>query len=102
MTKDLSDLARRVEKLEQAVFGGGKPKAVKQSFEGATGGLRLLVTDGFFNRARYFSEIETELRKRGYLYSKQAIQTPLNWLSASRGPLVSIRDKGRKVYAKRK
>jgi len=102
MTKDMNDLLRRVEKLELAVFGAGKAVKVKRSFKGATGGLRLLANDGFFDRGRFFSEIESELRKRGYYYSKQAIQTPLNRMSGLRGPLVSIREKGRKLYAKRR
>ena len=100
--KSLNDLMRRVEKLERAVFSGAKAKVAKQSFGGATGGLRLLISKGFFDQRRFFSEIESELRKQGYHYSKQAIQTPLNRLSVSTGPLVGLKEKGRKVYAKRK
>lgn len=98
----LNDLLRRVDKLERAVFGNRESKTAKPDFKGATGGLRLLVAKGFFDRRRFFSEIETELRKQGYHYSKQAIQTPLNRLSKIGGPLVSLREKGKKVYAKRK
>ncbi|MGO9398783.1 MAG: hypothetical protein ACLP19_13245 [Xanthobacteraceae bacterium] len=49
-----------------------------------------------------FSEIEGELNKQGYHYSKQAIQTPLNCLSKQSGPLVGLKEQGHKVYAKRK
>jgi hypothetical protein len=98
------DLVLRVEKLERAVFGTGNPKAItqRQAFKGATGGLRWLVSKGFFDRKQKFGEIEAELRKHGYYYSKQAVQTPLNNLSRKGGPLVGFKEKGKKVYAKRK
>src|ERR1700730_5383194 len=101
--KTISDLVRRIEKLERAVFSGDKKQNPKKAdFKGATGGLRLLVSNGFCDRRRLFSDIEAELAKLGYHYGKQAIQTPLNRLSNSTGALVSIRSKGRKTYAKRK
>jgi hypothetical protein len=99
---DLSMFLRRVEKLERAVFGNDKEKIIKPDFKGATGGLRLLLSKGFFDQRRLFSEIETELQNKGYHYSKQAIQTPLNRLSTSNGSLVALRIKGKKLYAKRK
>ncbi len=107
--KTIEDLVARLEKLEAAVFGqAGQKKKTKvesaksQDFNGATGGLRLLVSKGFFDRKRSFSEIETELVKQGYHYSKQAVQTPLNRLSKTGGSLVGFKEKGKKVYAKRK
>lgn len=106
MSKKTSDrdLIARIEALERAVFGA-KPKKRKtqnSDFKGATGGLRFLISKGFFDRRRPFSEIEMELNKHGYHYSKQAIQTPLNRMSLQSGPLVALREQGRKVYAKRK
>src|SRR5581483_1093817 len=98
----LAMLLRRVEKLERTVFGNHKEKIIKSDFKGATGGLRLLLSKGFFDQRRVFSEIETELQSKGYHYSKQAIQTPLNRLSTSNGPLVGLRIKGKKLYVKRK
>ena len=78
--KNIQNLIARIEKLERAVFRQekekNKGKDVKdQHFSGATGGLRLLISKGFFDRKRAFSEIEAELLKHGYNYSKQAIQT---------------------------
>jgi len=99
----LSKLIQRIEKLEKAVFGKGSAKVESRTdFGGATGGLRLLLSKGFFDRKRHFHEIETELQNRGYHYSKQAVQTPLNRLSRADGPLVGFKQKGKKVYAKRK
>ncbi len=102
----LSDLAERVERLEVAVFRGYKKikKEMQQvaDHSGATGGVRLLVEEGFFDRRRNFAEISAELEKRGYHYSRQAIQMPLTRLSKIGGPLVSLTGKGRNAYAKRK
>lgn len=103
--KIISDLVNRVEKLERAVFTDAKTKNLtkgKNDFSGATGGLRLLVTKGFFDKKRSFGEIKQGLADRGYHYSKQAVQTPLNALSKAGGLLVGLKEKGKKVYAKRK
>jgi hypothetical protein len=109
-TANYEDLVGRIVALERAVFGGGtKPtaklvesKKSKDDFSGATGGLRLILSKGFFDSRRKFSEIEAELKKQGYHYSKQAIQTPLNRLSTKGGSLVGLKEQGRKVYVKRK
>jgi hypothetical protein len=100
----LDDLTKRIEKLERTVFGGPNPqKDVRvEEFKGATGGLRLLLSQGFFDQRRTFAETKAELEKNGYNYSRQAVQTPLTRLSNVGGPLVSLTGKGRNAYAKRK
>lgn len=103
-------LLARIEALEKAVFGSAskpakikaRPAAANDRFKGSTGGLRLLASNGFFDSRRKFSEIERELNKHGYHYSKQAIQTPLNRLSSQSGPLVGLKQGGHKIYVKRK
>lgn len=108
MTKDekiIADLISRVEKLEREVFADKKIKsksAGKENFQGATGGLRYLVSKGFFDRKRTFGEIKKALAGNNYHYSNQAVQTPLNNLSKAGGLLVSLKEDGKKVYAKRK
>jgi len=106
---DLEDLRRRVEVLERAVLGTGKPKIARvsapasaENFEGATGGVRFLIAEGFFNSRRSFAEVEKAMQDNGYHYSKQAVQMPLTRLSAIGGPLVALKDKGKNVYVKRK
>jgi len=104
----VEDLIKRVEKLERAVFvgerksGGQKKKLVKSDYSGATGGVRLLVDNGFFDRKRSSTEVKIELEKRGYHYSAQAVQMPLMRLSKVGGPLVSLSGEGKIAYAKRK
>ncbi|MCF8478316.1 MAG: hypothetical protein K9G60_14910 [Pseudolabrys sp.] len=110
MISERKEIIARIEALENVVFGkavkGTKPTKRTSSpgdqFKGSTGGLRLLISKGFFDSRRKFSEIEAELNKQGYHYSKQAIQTPLNRLSNQSGPLIGLKQGGHKVYVKRK
>jgi len=101
------NILTRIERLETAIFGKQKKPLITlpkkgENFRGATGGLRLLISKGFFNSKKTFAEIRKGLASQDYHYSNQAIQTPLNNLSKSGGPLVSFKEKGKKVYAKRK
>jgi hypothetical protein len=107
--KVLKDILSRLERLERTVFDARKKTTNKPTsnnlkrHKGATGGIRLLADNGFFNKKRSFGEIYKALENKGYHYTKQAVQTPLNNLSASSGsPLVSLSEKGHKLYAIRK
>jgi hypothetical protein len=105
INKILKNIESRIEKLELAVFDKGQRsfrKTDSSNFKGATGGLRLLATKGFFDRRRTFGEIKEALASHGYHYSKQAVQTPLNTLSKPGSLLVGFREGRRKVYARRK
>lgn len=104
---DLEDLLRRVEALEQAILKAPKIKKTKsgtgvEDFDGATGGVRFLIAEGFFNSRRSFAEVEKAMQENGYHYSRQAVQMPLSRLSKVGGPLVALKDKGKSVYVKRK
>ena len=107
--KLLQDLAARVARLEHAVFPKGKsaPEAKgarsDEKYNGATGGIRLLVDEGFFDKKRTFGDVCQALADKGYYYSKQAVQTPLNKLSSVKiGLLVGLKEQGKKKYARRK
>jgi hypothetical protein len=106
---DLEELLRRIEILERAVLktaSGKKPKASAspnaETFDGATGGVRFLISKGFFDSRRSFAEVEKAMQDNGYHYSKQAVQMPLGRLSTVGGPLVVLKTKGKNVYVKRK
>ena len=106
--KGLREIISRLERLEHAVFGSRRKAASKaptdtKKYKGATGGIRLLVDKGFFDKKRSFGEIRKALEGKGYHFTKQAVQTPLKTFSFSRGKiLVALTEKGRKLYAKRK
>ena len=107
--KLLKTINARLTRLERKVFGSNEkpvdsaPKDAKKKYKGATGGIRLLLDENFFDKKRYFREVCKALELKGYYYSKQAVQTPLNNLSSSKGKvLVALTEKGKKLYAKRK
>ena len=104
---ELKSLRDRVSKLEKAVFAAGELKPRKQEqagkgFKGATGGVRLLLSKGFFRSKKRLSDVTASLKQEGYLYSQQAFHDALRRLSKAGGPLVTIREGGNKVYAERK
>jgi len=103
----LEKLEKKVNNLEHSFSTKNinEEKSIKKrhEFAGATGGLRFLISQHFFDKKRSFVEIKEALNKNGYYYSNQAIQTPLNNLSSKAGcPLVAYKEEGKKVYAKRK
>ncbi len=104
--KIIRQLVSRIERLEGEVFGSGKKVPTKKetgaNFKGARGGVRLLISRNFFSGKKTFGEVRKALEENGYHYSAQAVQMALSGLSVRKGPLVSLRKDGRKVYVVRK
>jgi hypothetical protein len=107
MTTKALTIEKRLKRLEDAVFGTkGKNKgATKQTaseFSGATGGIRFLISKGFFNKKHSRSEVRSELAENGYHYSGPAVQMALNRQSGRNGLLAWLTEGGKKLYVKRK
>lgn len=104
--KSLRKLEQRIARLEKAVFSDTQKQRVTKNtskdFGGATGGVRLLISKKFFKTKQGLSEVRAALSENGYHYSKQAAHAALNYLTTKGGPLVSLREGGRKLYAERK
>ena len=106
----LKSIGQRLKRLEDAVFGhkipskdkSNKTRSKESGFSGATGGVRFLISKGFFKKKQGLSEVRTALSENGYYYSKQAVHAALNNLAHKGGPLVSLQEGGRKVYVERK
>jgi len=93
----------RLTRLETAVFSSKQKPARTQSREtGPTAGLRALMAQGFFKSKRSLSESRAALGKQDYHYSAQAVDMALKRLAKRDGPLVSFKEGGKKLYAKRK
>ncbi|SRR6266498_3771459 len=107
---EIKKIEERLKRLEAAVFGSRKVVAERaktrgsstQDFSGATGGIRFLLSKGFFKQKRGLAEIRSALSKNGYHYSRQAAHQALGNLTQKGGPLVSLTERGRKLYADRK
>lgn len=103
--KIIKDIMSRLLKLEKVVFSNGIKeieKSGKKKFSGVKGGINFLILQSFFNERRTAPEVRTELRNNKYQYSIQAVQTALNRLSKLKGPLVALKESGKKVYVRRK
>lgn len=72
------------------------------NYAGPKGGILLLIKKGFLKSKNTASVIKNELEKEGYVYKIQVVQTALNRLSNSKGPLVKIDENGKKTYVGRK
>lgn len=112
---EIKEIKATLARIEAALSGqsatqdsqkGRRSKAVKgkndEDYSGATGGIRLLISKGFFKQRRQFAEIKSTLQADGYLYSKQAFQNAVARLAKVGGPLTAIKQGKNKVYAERK
>lgn len=82
-----------------------KPKSdtpKEDNYSGPSGGIRLLLDKGFFENKKGFSSIREELKSNNYHYPRQSVNSALTRLSIKSGPLVVLRESGRKIYVERK
>ncbi len=103
MDKELGELKTRIEKLEKAVFGSKeavKPK--KSTYAGPKGGILFLIDKGVLNSPKAASDLQKVLEENNYHYRRQVVQTALNRLAVSRGPLTAYKKDGKKLYVVRK
>jgi len=98
-------IEKRLGRLEDAVFGKKirpAPKAKAVSFSGATGGVRLLISKGFFNSKKVLGEVREALTKDGYHSCRQTVDMAIKGLTSRTGPLIVLKEGGRNVYVRRK
>jgi len=103
--RTLKNLIRRLERLEKAVFEDKRKQAPKQrgqAFTGPSGGVRLLISNGFFKTKRNLADVKKVLAKKDYHYGAAQVQTALNRLSTRTGPLAASTEGGKKLYVRRK
>lgn len=76
--KRMDALEKRVAKIEKALFENGKKTKKKaETHEGLTGGINLLIEQGFFKKLVSVNEILDELKRENYIYSRQAVDIVL-------------------------
>jgi len=78
-SKKIKELESRIEKLEKIVMGSKIKKTTKEilEYKGLTGGLNLMMDGGFFKKPVLVTEVLDELKREGYFYSLQAVDTIL-------------------------
>jgi hypothetical protein len=98
-------IEQRLKRLEDAVFGKAgekqKDKPDVKDYSGPTGGVRFLISKGFFKKKAALGEIRAALVEHDYHYSSQAVHEALKRLSGKGGPLVVLME-GEKRYVNRK
>jgi hypothetical protein len=103
--KFVNATSKRLARLEAAVFGPKTvrtPTAARDAGSGPTAGLRMLIAQGFFKSKQNLAGTRAALEKHDYHYSVQAVDMALKRLSRRDGPLVALKEAGKKAYAKRK
>jgi hypothetical protein len=105
--KTLRTIDERLVRLEKAVFSQKKGKsttrlAAGKNFEGPSGGVRFLISQGFFRTKRGLADVRAALAKNDYQYVAPVVQTALNRQATRTGPLATFKEGGKKMYVKRK
>ena len=100
-----ASIESRLLRLEKVVFGKDKQisKPTKaESSAGPSGGVKLLISQGFFSKRRSLADVREAMAKNDFYYRTSAIQTALNRLSTRTAPLTASSEGGKKVYVRRK
>ncbi len=76
--RELQILLKELESYLLVETQGGKHLPTKKPhYSGASGGVRLLFEEGYFNEARSFPEVTAQLRQEGFNYSRNTISMAL-------------------------
>lgn len=81
MEKEIKDkfskLEKRIDMLEKIILKNKIKNETKISKKhgGPTGGIQLLIDDGFFNKPVLVTEVNAELQREGYFYTIQSVDT---------------------------
>lgn len=103
MADKVDQLEKRIARLEAAVFNVKKSLPLKgEEFKGPSGGIKLLIKKGFFNSRKNLGDVRKKLEEINFVYNAQSVDNALTRLAISSGPLVVLKDRGKKVYCVRK
>lgn len=56
----------------------GKRSETKKSYEGLSGGIKLLIKNNYFNKEREVKEVILELKREGYHYAVSSVAKALS------------------------
>lgn len=73
-----------------------------ESFAGLTGGIRLLIQDGFFKEGRALGDIADELKRQGYHYPRTSFPVTLRGFLQKRILTRIAGENGQYRYVERK
>ena len=103
--KRLERLETRVSKLESTFQQTSRKKelVLPKNTKGPSGAISKLIQENFLNTPKTRKEVQDELERQGYYYSRQAIHTALTRdFMRRKGILTRIGRKGEWKYVERK
>ncbi|MCX6776094.1 MAG: hypothetical protein NT130_04580 [Candidatus Micrarchaeota archaeon] len=71
LSKILKNHEDRISKIEEIVFK--KKVTITYKHKGLSGGIQLLIENGFLNNPKTVSEISDELKREGYFGDKKSV-----------------------------
>jgi hypothetical protein len=77
--KRIDALEKRMDRLEKMFLKrkAGTDTKTSKKYEGLTGGIQLLINNGLFKKPVLVTEVNEELKREGYFYAIQAVDTIL-------------------------
>lgn len=103
LATEIIDKVNRLAKLAEAnlesLMSLAEPKndQTKKKSKGATGGLRYLIEDGFFENPKVLTEVRERLKQEGRHYPNPTISMGLLGLVRER-ELTRIQEDGKKIW----
>lgn len=70
----IKEIEERLSKIEKTVFKTKKPTSINNNYEGLSGGIQLIIDNGFLNTPKDVVEIISELKRENYHYPKESIR----------------------------
>jgi len=79
ISRILEDHEKRLSKIEETIFSKKvKVQKFPKNYSGLSGGIELLIDDGFFDTPKSTREIQGELKREGYHYSFTSVSKMLS------------------------
>ena len=100
----LQDHEERLRKIEELISGTKKVELKEnKSYGGLSGGIELLIHQGFLDQLKSMDQIKSELHRLGYVYPRESINKVIfvNFMKKKQ-KLTRIKDGTVWKYAKRK
>ena len=77
LKKIIHDHEDRISKLEKTFSEKKTEKPKKSNYTGLSGGIRLLIDNGFLDTPKFVSEIVAEMKREGYYHDVFSIDATL-------------------------
>jgi len=84
--KKLEEMDNRLERIEKKFFSvkteaslkKSKPTSTKKAvYKGISGGVKMLIDNGFFETPRSMRQVIDELKREGYFYPPQSVDSAI-------------------------